>query len=156
MEAQNQGSLQLRQETVFQSLLQYFFHTLTTMTNKLQQNAARQFAEEWKNRGYEKGESQTFWYQLLHDVFGIDTPADFILFERPVHLKNIKFIDAYIPSTKVLIEQKSSSEELHKSKKQSDKEELTPYQQALRYSLGLKYSERPRWIIISNFNAVKE
>lgn len=116
-------------------------------------SAARKFVATWKGRGYEKGESQTFWYQLLHDVFGIDTPADFILFERPVHLKNIKFIDAYIPSTKVLIEQKSSSEDLHKSQKQSDKEELTPYQQALRYSLGLKYSERPRWIIISNFKS---
>lgn len=115
--------------------------------------AARHFVETWSERGYEKGECQTFWYQLLHDVFKIDTPADFILFELPVHIKNAKFIDAYIPMTKVLIEQKSSGEDLRKAKKQSDNEELTPYEQALRYSLGMKYSERPRWIVTCNFKS---
>ena len=116
-------------------------------------HAVKKFIETWKNRGYEKGETQTFWYHLLNSVFGIETPADFISFERPVHLKNAKFIDAFIPSTKVLIEQKSSYEDLRKAKKQSDSEKLTPYEQALRYSMGLKYSERPRWIVISNFKS---
>lgn len=115
--------------------------------------AARRFVETWTGRGHERSESQTFWYQLLHDVFGIDTPADFVSFELPVRLKNAKFIDAYIPSTKVLIEQKSSTEDLRKAKRQSDKEELTPYEQALRYSSGMKYSERPRWIVTCNFKS---
>lgn len=119
----------------------------------ISKDAAKRFVETWIGRGHERSESQTFWYQLLHDVFGIDTPANFVTFELPVRLKNAKFIDAYIPSTKVLIEQKSSTEDLRKAKKQSDKEELTPYEQALRYSTGMKYSERPRWIVTCNFKS---
>lgn len=119
----------------------------------ISKDAARRFVETWTGRGHERSESQTFWYQLLHDVFGIDTPANFVKYELPVRLKNAKFIDAYIPSTKVIIEQKSSTKDLRKAKKQSDKEELTPYEQALRYSTGLKYSERPRWIVTCNFKS---
>ena len=33
---------------------------------------ARKFAEEWKGRGYEKGESQIFWLSLLQDVYGVE------------------------------------------------------------------------------------
>lgn len=113
----------------------------------------KNFISTWKNRGYEKGDSQSFWYQLLHDVLDVETPANFIMFELPVHLKKAKFIDAYIPSTKVLIEQKSLSLDLHKAKKQSDNAMLTPYEQALRYTAGMKYSERPRWIVTSNFQS---
>ena len=115
--------------------------------------AARRFVKTWTGRGHERGESQSFWYQLLHDVFGIETPANFVTFELPVRLKNAKFVDAYIRSTRVLIEQKSSTEDLRKPKRQSDKEELTPYEQALRYSTGMKYSERPRWIVTCNFKS---
>lgn len=120
---------------------------------KISVEAARLFVRTWTGRGTERGESQLFWYQLLHDVFGVEVPADFIRFELPVHLKNSKFIDAYIPSTKVLIEQKSSTEDLTKPKRQSDNAQLTPYEQALRYSVGLPYSERPRWIVTSNFKS---
>lgn len=115
--------------------------------------AAKHFINTWKDRGHERSESQVFWYQLLHDVFGIETPAEFVRFEMPVYLRNIKFVDGYIPSTKVLIEQKSSTEDLRKPKKQSDNEELTPYEQALRYSSAMKYSERPRWIVTCNFKS---
>lgn len=115
--------------------------------------AAHRFVTTWTGRGHERSESQTFWNQLLHDVFGVEIPADFITFELPVRLKKAKFIDAYIPSTKVLIEQKSSTENLRKAKKQSDKTVLTPYEQALRYSMAMKYSERPRWIVTSNFKS---
>lgn len=119
----------------------------------LSRNAAKRFSETWKGRGHERSECQTFWYQLLHDVFSVDTPANFVTFELPVRLKNAKFIDAYIPSTRVLIEQKSSTEDLRKAKSQSDKTKLTPYEQALRYSMGMKYSERPRWIVTCNFKS---
>ncbi len=122
------------------------------MANNIQE-AARKFVETWSGRGYEKGESQTFWYQLLHDVYGIEIPANFITFEKPVALKNVKFIDGYIPSTKVIIEQKSSTEDLQKAIPQSDKESLTPFEQAQRYSMGLKYSDRPRWIVTCNFKS---
>jgi hypothetical protein len=40
--------------------------------NKTQQDsAALQFQANWTNRGYEKGESQQFWLDLLSNVFGI-------------------------------------------------------------------------------------
>lgn len=119
----------------------------------ISKDAARRFVETWTGRGHERSESQTFWYQLLHDVFGIDTPANFVNYERPVRLKNDKYIDAYIPSTKVIIEQKSSTEDLRKAKKQSDKEELTPYEQAIRFDMWLPYSKRARWIVISNYTS---
>lgn len=31
------------------------------MNEKEQKKAAKEFAERWKNKGYEKGESQLFW-----------------------------------------------------------------------------------------------
>lgn len=47
------------------------------MKNKKQIAAsAAKFAERWKGRGYERGESQPFWIDLLGNVFGIETPMD--------------------------------------------------------------------------------
>lgn len=120
-----------------------------------QQIAARRFVETWRGRGYEKGETQSFWYQLLHDIFEIEVPARFIKFELPVHLKNTKFIDAYIPATKVIIEQKEINKGLDVAGKQSDGSKLTPYEQAQRYVAGLSYSEYPRWIVTCNFKTFK-
>ena len=120
-----------------------------------QQSAARRFVETWKGRGYEKGETALFWYQLLHDIFGIEIPANFIQFELPVHIKHTKFIDAYIPSTKVLIEQKELKKDLDAAAKQSDGEYRNPYEQAERYARGLKWSEYPRWIVTCNFRTFK-
>ena len=70
--------------------------------------AAAEFAERWKGRGYERGESQPFWIDLLSNVFGIETPsAGFITFEDHNKVDASNYIDGRIPSTKVLIEQKS-------------------------------------------------
>ena len=100
----------------------------------------------------EKGESHhSFWLSLLRDVFGISEPEKFIRFEVPVKLKHTSFIDAFLPDTKVIIEQKSLSESLSQEKSQSDGSTLTPYEQAQRYGSSLPYSMRPRWIVISNF-----
>lgn len=57
------------------------------MMINIHKKAAKRFVETWTNRGHERSESQTFWYQLLHDVFDIETPANFISFELPVRLK---------------------------------------------------------------------
>ncbi|MBR1792525.1 MAG: methylase, partial [Bacteroidales bacterium] len=62
------------------------------------------------------------------------------------------FIDVHIPSTKVIIEQKSLGKDLRKSTIQSDGTMLTPFQQAKRYSAELSYSARPRWIVTCNFS----
>lgn len=38
--------------------------------------AAEQFAEYWKDKGYEKGECQPFWLSLLSKVFGVEEPEN--------------------------------------------------------------------------------
>ena len=121
------------------------------MKEKVKIEAARKFAEFWKNKGYEKGESQTFWISLLRDICGIDRPEEFISFEDQVHIDHTSFIDGFIRSTHVLVEQKSINKELNKGIRQSDGSFLSPFQQAKRYSSELPYSERPRWIVTSNF-----
>lgn len=121
------------------------------MTENEKKKAAKEFAEYWKDKGYEKGESQPFWLSLLGEVLGVEHPAQFIRFENQVKLDNTSFIDGIIPSTHVLIEQKSTGKDLRKGIKQSDGTLLTPFQQAKRYSSELPYSERPRWIITCNF-----
>ena len=121
------------------------------MTEKQQKQAAKEFAHKWQGRGYEKGESQKFWLQLLSEVYGVEHAADYIEFEDQVMLDSTSFIDGYIPSTKVLIEQKSLDKDLRKPIKQSDGTLLTPFQQAKRYVVGLPLSRHPRWVVVSNF-----
>ena len=121
------------------------------MTDAQQKKAAKEFANYWKDKGYEKGESQKFWLSLLQEILGVDQPEKFINFEDQVHLDNTSFIDGMIPSTHVMIEQKGSHKDLMKPIKQSDGTLLTPFQQAKRYSAELPYSQRPRWIVTCNF-----
>ena len=116
--------------------------------------AAKEFAEYWKDKGYEKGESQKFWLSLLQDVLGVAHPEQFITFEEQVKLDHTSFIDAYIPATHVLIEQKGKGKDLQKPIKQSDGTFLTPFEQARRYSAALPYSQRPRWIVACNFEQI--
>ena len=113
---------------------------------------AKAFAEYWKDKGYEKGESQPFWLSLLRDVLGVAEPEKFIRFEEQVMIDHTSFIDGHISATHVLIEQKSCDKDLRKPIKQSDGSLLNPFQQAQRYSAGLPYSQRPRWIVTCNFN----
>lgn len=121
------------------------------LTEKIQREAARRFVADWTGRGYERGESQQFWLQLLTQVFGVDDPANFIRFEERVKLSNQSFIDAHIPATRVLIEQKSLGKDLRQGIPQSDGTVLTPYKQAKRYADNMPFSMRPRWIVVSNF-----
>lgn len=121
------------------------------MNDSQQKEAARQFAAYWKDKGYEKGESQPFWLSLLRDVYGVEHPEQFITFEEQVHLDHTSFIDGTIPSTKVLIEQKGSGKDLKKPIKQSDGTLLTPFQQAKRYITELPLSQHPRWVVTCNF-----
>lgn len=124
------------------------------MTDKEQSQKAKEFAEYWKNKGYEKGQSQTFWLQLLNQVLGIERPEQFIEFEDQVHIdKNTGFIDGYIPSTKVLIEQKSIDKDLRKGIRQSDGSLLNPFQQAKKYIAELPLSRHPKYVITCNFKS---
>lgn len=123
------------------------------MTDMQQRAAAKYFSDKWKNKGYEKGESQPFWLSLLRDVYGIEHPEEFIFFEEQVHLDNTSFIDGSIPSTRVLIEQKGLGKDMKKPIKQADGTLLTPFQQAKRYITELPLSQHPRWVVTCNFSS---
>ena len=131
-------------------------HSLHMATDTKQRQAAKEFVKDWNGKGYEKGETARFWMDLLGRVLGITNPSQFIQFEIPVKTitkeKGSDFIDGYIPSTKVLIEQKGSHVDLNAKYRQSDGQELTPYQQGRRYAAGLPLSMAPRWIVACNFN----
>ena len=121
------------------------------MTAIQQSKAAADFAAFWQDKGYEKGQNQIFWTTLLNQVYGIEHPEQFVVFEEQVQLDHTSFVDARIPSTKVLIEQKSLGKDLGASIPQSDGRSLTPFEQAKRYADSLPNSQRPRWIVTCNF-----
>lgn len=94
---------------------------------------------------------------MLTTVFGVENIAQFIFFEEQVKdtIQNktvTNFIDAYIPSTRVMIEQKSSYKNLREPIKQSDGSLLTPFQQAKKYVADLPLSLHPKWIVTCNFD----
>ena len=124
------------------------------MTEKQQAAAAAEFAQRWEGRGYERGESQLFWADLLTKVYGVEDLPSFIRYEEQV--KNMvdatNFIDGHIRSTKVLIEQKSLGKDLRKGIPQSDGSVLSPFLQAKKYVLNMPVSEHPRWIVTWNFS----
>lgn len=120
-------------------------------TEKQMALAAEAFAARWEGRGYEKGDSQLFWTELLTEVFGVENPSTFIRYEEQVKVDKTNFIDGHIPSTRVLIEQKSKDKDLRKGIVQSDGRVLTPFQQAKRYVANMPLSEHPRWIVTCNF-----
>lgn len=122
------------------------------MRDTEQRRAAKKFVEYWQQKpGYEKGETQSFWNMLLREVFGVAEPETFIKYEEQVKLGKTKFIDARIPNTRVMIEQKSSDVDLLKPIRQSGGAMLTPYQQARNYVNGLDVDEHPLWIVVCNF-----
>ena len=128
------------------------------MTQTEQQRAAKRFSQDWQGKGYEKGESQKFWLDLLCNVYGVQDFANFVYFENQIKEqftdKTItNFIDIYIPSTKVMIEQKSQDKDLRSPIKQSDGSLLNPFQQARKYIAGLPLSQHPRWVVTCNFKS---
>ena len=121
------------------------------MTEAEKREAARQFYNKWVNKGKEDEDDRSYWIDFLQDVLGIDHVTDRIEFQKKVVGSdgNTKRIDAYIPETRVLIEQKSLNIDL--SKPQNGHNGMTPYEQAKMYDNSLPVSEKSKWIIISNF-----
>jgi len=118
------------------------------------QIAAAEFAKEWHGRGQEIQDDRVFWIEFLQEVMGVDRATHAIEFQKPVNIigkPGTGGIDAYIPSSKVLIEQKSLGIDLDAS--QPGHDGLTPYEQARRYARDgdLLRSEEPDWIIVSDF-----
>lgn len=135
----------------------HIFYEGFDMTDAEQREAARQFINSWRKGGGEKQDCHMYWMQLLQDVLGVENVMKYVLFEKPVKLPegdgkvHTRYIDAYIPDVKVLIEQKGSAHKLDEKEYQSGGEQLTPYEQAKRYNDNLPLSEKARWIVTSNF-----
>jgi len=106
--------------------------------NEIRARAAH-FAEEWKDAHYEKGEAHTF-YNEFFEVFGV-TRRRVASFEEPVKKLDGKhgFIDLFWKGV-LLVEQKSAGGNLTKAK-----------QQAFDYFPGIKETELPRHILVSDF-----
>lgn len=115
---------------------------------------AKAFADRWKDRPVnERGGCQPFWIDLLASLFEEENVTEKITFEYRTQLDGQKygFIDAYIPATRVLIEQKNYNIPLDTQILQSDRTLKTPFEQAKRYNDALPLSEHARWIVTSNF-----
>ena len=91
----------------------------------------------------EKSHTQTFWLTFIRDVFGVINPEEYIQFEKRVEIEHVKFIDAYIPSTGIIIEQKSPGKDLEAA-----------FSQAKNYHDWLPLSQRGRYIITCDFNEI--
>ena len=106
--------------------------------NQIRANAA-QFAKEWHDESYEKGETQSF-YNEFFEVFGIRR-RKVASFEEPVKKLGGRqgFIDLFWKGV-LLVEHKSAGRSLAPAKAQ-----------ALDYFPGLKDSELPRYILLSDF-----
>ena len=100
------------------------------MENK---EAAKKFRECWLlSTDSEVGGYQKYWISLLGDVLGEKDVLSRISFQLPVPMAGTtKFLDAWIPETKVLIEHKKRGVKLDAP--QSGHNGMTPYEQAVEY-----------------------
>ncbi len=106
--------------------------------NEIRARAAA-FAEDWRDASYEKGETQSF-YNDFFEVFGVQRQS-VARYERHVaKLDNRSgFIDLFWPRV-LIVEQKSAGRDLNKA-----------YEQAGEYFDALPERERPRYILVSDF-----
>jgi len=106
--------------------------------NEIRARAAR-FAEEWKDAHYEKGQTQTF-YNEFFEVFGRRRRDVAVYEEKVKKLNNTQgFIDLFWPG-QLLVEQKSAGRSLADARVQ-----------ATDYFLNIKEQEKPRYILLSDF-----
>ena len=119
-----------------------------------QRQSARKFREYWTlAKDSEVGGYQKFWISLLGDVLGMEDVMARISFQSPVQLKDTtKFLDAWIPETRVLIEHKARNVKLDAPLAGHDGK--TPFEQALEYNIARPYSEKARWIVTCNFSEI--
>ena len=123
-----------------------------TTTDERRRRAAKAFVERWTfRRGSEKGEDQQFWNDLLRSVLGVEDVESRIRYQVPVPMTGtVKFLDAWIPETRVLVEHKSRGVDL--AAPQAGHGGLTPYEQACEYDNARPFDERARWIVTCNFD----
>lgn len=119
-----------------------------------QKEAAKRFSKKWEGQGREKQDDSKFWLELLSFVFRIEDPFKLIEFQKPVKMESsTRYIDAFMPETRVLIEQKGVDVDLSKKYVQSGGDMLTPYEQARRYDQWMLPDEHPLWIVVCNFRS---
>ena len=108
--------------------------------NEVRTRAAA-FAEEWKDATYERGENQSF-YNDFFRVFGVKRRT---VARYEAHVaklgKRSGFIDLLWPGV-LIVEQKSAGRDLG-----------TAYEQAGEYWDALPERERPRYILVSDFQS---
>ncbi len=106
--------------------------------NEIRLRAAR-FATEWKGAEYEKGETQSF-YNDFFQIFGVQRRSVALYEEHISRLNNGSgFIDLFWPGV-LLVEQKSAGRDLSAA-----------YDQAGAYFDALAERDRPRYILVSDF-----
>ena len=97
------------------------------------------FADDWKDAAYEKGETQSF-YNAFFEVFGVRRQSVARYEQHVAKLDNRSgFIDLFWPKI-LLVEQKSAGRDLKAA-----------YEQAGEYFDALPERERPRFILVSDF-----
>jgi len=126
------------------------------MTYKEQKKAAKEFYEEWKDKGEENKYTQAFWNSMLRDVFGIPKPeTTYIDYQKTVYINGTPhWIDGYIKNTHVIIEQKSSDKNLITHKEKHGDLNLNAFEQARWYDGNLYYGEHCQWIVTCNFKEI--
>ena len=106
--------------------------------NEIRARAAS-FARKWADAGYEKGETQSF-YNDFFRIFGVRRESVARYEERVEKLDDTSgFIDLFWPGV-LIVEQKSAGRDL-----------AAAYEQAGGYFDALTESERPRYILVSDF-----
>lgn len=112
----------------------------------IDKSAIKEFTKRWDGIGYEKGDTQQYWLQLLR-ALGY-AHSDDVKFEH--HLPGGGFIDVWIRDAGILVEQKSIEIDLDKPEPRQGKMK-TPLEQAMDYVVDLPLPEQPRFIITCNF-----
>ena len=100
---------------------------------------AAAFADEWRDAAYEKGETQSF-YNEFFEVFGVRRRS-VARYEEHVRKLNDRsgFIDLFWPGV-LIVEQKSAGRDLEEA-----------YGQAGEYFDALRERDRPRFVLVSDF-----
>ena len=108
--------------------------------NEIRARAAA-FARKWKDAGYEKGETQTF-YNEFFEIFGVRRESVARYEERVRRLDDSTgYIDLFWPG-QLIVEQKSAGRDLRAA-----------YEQAGGYFDALPEHEKPRWILVCDFQS---
>ena len=108
--------------------------------NEIRARAAR-FADEWRDAAYEKGETQSF-YNEFFEIFGVRRRSVARYEEHVKKLDNRSgFIDLFWPGV-LIVEQKSEGRDLE-----------VAYGQAGEYFDSLPERDRPRYILVSDFQS---